>query len=87
MSTRHTDFRYKWVKEKVKNGELTLHWIETGKMKTDSLTKLLNPTKQAHFVRLIGLSEVIMTKKEWEKESPSGGQTGSSGALLAETAV
>jgi hypothetical protein len=32
MSTRHTDVRYKWVKEKVKNGELTLRWIDTDNM-------------------------------------------------------
>ena len=30
MSTRHTDVRYKWVKEKIKNGELTLDLVETG---------------------------------------------------------
>ena len=35
MSTRHTDVGYKWVKEKIKNGELTLDWVETGKMKAD----------------------------------------------------
>jgi hypothetical protein len=32
MSTRHTDVRYKWVKGKIKNGELTLDWVETGEL-------------------------------------------------------
>jgi hypothetical protein len=86
MSTRHTDVRYKWVKEKIKNGELTLDWVETGKMKADGLTKPLNPTKQAHFVRLIGLSEVI-AKKAREKETQAEDKLICSGASLAETAV
>jgi hypothetical protein len=81
-----TDVRYKWVKEKIKNGELTVSWVETRKMKADSLTKPLNPTKQAHFIWLIGLSEVI-AKKGRERETPSGEQTGCSGAWLTETAV
>ena len=58
LSTRHTDVRYKWIKEKVRLGELTLTWVETSKMRADGLTKALSPTKQAEFVRLIGLSEV-----------------------------
>ena len=58
LSTRHTDVRYKWIKEWVQNGELTLKWIETTQMKADGLTKPLNANKQAHFVRLIGLTEV-----------------------------
>jgi hypothetical protein len=58
LSTRHTDVRYKWIKEKVRLGELTLTWVETSKMRADGLTKALSPAKQAEFVRLIGLSEV-----------------------------
>jgi hypothetical protein len=58
MSTRHVDVRYKWVKEKVRNRELTLNWIDTASMKADSLTKALNPIKQAHFVRILGLTEI-----------------------------
>jgi hypothetical protein len=68
MSTRHTDVRYKWVKERVKNGELTLRWIDTDNMKADGLTKVFNPTKQAHFVRLIGLSEVVAQKKNPDED-------------------
>ena len=63
LSTRHTDVRYKWVKEKVRNGELTLRWIETAQMKADGLTKALSANKQAHFVRLIGLTEVTGFQK------------------------
>jgi Reverse transcriptase (RNA-dependent DNA polymerase) len=68
MSTRHVDVRYKWIKEKVRNGELTLNWVETQNMKADGLTKALNPTKQAHFVRMLGLTEII---HESGLESPS----------------
>ena len=64
MSTRHTDVKYIWVKEKIKNGELTLDWIASRNMKADGLTKPLNPTKQAEFVRLIGLTEVIATQEK-----------------------
>jgi hypothetical protein len=63
LSTRHTDVRYKWIKERVQNGELTLRWIETTQMKADGLTKLLNVNKQAHFVHLIGLTEVTGFRK------------------------
>jgi hypothetical protein len=45
LSTRHTDFRCKWVKEKVWNGELTLQWIETAQMKANGLIKPLNAIK------------------------------------------
>jgi hypothetical protein len=68
MSTRHIDVRYKWVKEKVKNGELTLNWVDTTNMKADGLTKALNPTKQAHFVKTIGLTE-IFTGEQYFKAS------------------
>jgi len=67
MSTRHTDVRYKWIKERIQKGELTLRWIETSQMKADGLTKALNTVQQARFVGLIGLSEVI--DKEHKIES------------------
>jgi hypothetical protein len=59
LSTRHTDVRYKWVKERIRNGELTLKWIDTMQMKADGLTKPLSTDKQAYFVHLIGLTEVF----------------------------
>ena len=52
----------------MKNGELTLRWIDTDNMKADGLTKALNLTKQAHFVRLIGLSEVVAKKKYLDED-------------------
>jgi hypothetical protein len=58
MSTRHTDVRFKWIKEKVRLGELTLRWVEISQMRADGLTKPLTPAKQVEFVRLLGLSEV-----------------------------
>jgi hypothetical protein len=67
MSTRHTDVRYKWIKEKVRNGELTLYWVDTENMKANGLTKMLNPTKQAHFVWLLGLTEVGTKEQDWNK--------------------
>ena len=68
MSTRHTDVRYKWIKERIQKGELTLRWIETSQMKADGLTKALNTVQQAWFVGLIRLSEVI-DKEEHKIES------------------
>ena len=86
MSTRHTDVRYKWIKEKVRNGELTLYWVDTDNMKADGLTKALNPTKQAHFVRLLGTKKqnwnkagMAVEKESEERNNPE--------ALLAGTAV
>jgi hypothetical protein len=67
MSTRHMDVRYKWIKEKVCNRELILYWVDTENMKTDGLTKALNPTKQAYFVQLLGLTEVGMKKQDGNK--------------------
>ena len=67
LSTRHTDVRYKWVKERIRNGELTLKWIDTTQMKADGLTKPLSADKQAHFVRLIGLTEVSGWRKDNKK--------------------
>ena len=75
MSTRHIDVRYKWVKEKVKNGELTLDWVDTTNMKADGLTKALNPTKQAQFVKIIGLTEIFNgephseVSRDWHSEN------------------
>src|SRR5580692_13069273 len=76
MSTRHVDIRYKWVKEGVQRGELTLSWVETANMKADGLTKALNPTKQAHFVKTIGLSEIFIgeqhskASRNWYSKNP-----------------
>jgi hypothetical protein len=67
LSTRHTDVRYKWVKERIRNGELTLKWIDTTQMKADGLTKPLSADKQAHFMRLIGLTEVLGWRKDNKK--------------------
>ena len=73
MSTRHTDVRYKWIKEKVRTGELTLKWIETREMKADGLTKALNAVQQARFIALIGLTEVIESEEdEIKREDPEG---------------
>ena len=58
MSTRHTNVRFKWVKEKISLGELILNWVDTTQMIADGLTKTLTPAKQAEFVKLISLLEV-----------------------------
>jgi hypothetical protein len=42
-------------------------WVETVNIKADGLTKALNPMKQAHFVKIVGLTEVIENK---DCESP-----------------
>lgn len=78
LSTRHTDVRYKWVKERIRNGELTLKWIDTAQMKADGLTKPLAADKQAHFVRLIGLTEIIgwRTENKKNEEIDTGKLTG-----------
>ena len=55
MSTRHTDVRFKWVKEKISLGELTLNWVDTTQMIADGA---LTSAKQVEFVKLIGLLEV-----------------------------
>ena len=79
MSTRHVDVRYKWIKEKVKNGELTLNWVDNTNMKADGLTKALNPTKQAQFVKIIGLTEIFSgeqhseASRDWHSENSDFG--------------
>jgi hypothetical protein len=50
-------------------GEIALKWIDTANMKADGLTKALNTTKQAQFVKLIGLTEVIHEKKKDDKNT------------------
>ena len=72
LSTRHPDVRYKWVREKVRNGELTLRWIETAQMKADGPTKSLHANKQADIVRpyrSIGMAKE--RKEEWGDLSTS----------------
>jgi hypothetical protein len=78
LSTRHTDVRYKWIKEKVRLGELTLNWVESRKMRADGLTKALTPAKQMEFVRLLGLTEVVETEKDKKDDLEKDG------VLLAE---
>ena len=77
LSTRHTDVRYKWVKERVWNGELTLRWIETAQMTADGFSRPQNANQNAHFVRLIGLTEVTRFQKSEDKngeiEAGAGG--------------
>ena len=59
LSTRHTDIRYKWIKEKCEKGELTLEWVLTDNMRADSLMKPFGTTQQAHFVQLLEMTRVI----------------------------
>ena len=59
LSTRHTDIRYKWIKEKCEKGELTLEWVLTDNMRADSLMKPFGTTQQAHFVQLLEMTKVI----------------------------
>ena len=87
MSTRHVDVRYKWVKERVQRGELTLSWVETANMKADGLTKALNPTKQAHFVKIVGLTEVIEDENRMAENEQPEGKLVCSRAKLVEAAV
>jgi hypothetical protein len=69
MSTRHIDVRYKWIKQKIHMGEIAFKWIDTTNMKPNGLTKAQNTTKQAQFVKLIGLTEVIREKKKTDKNT------------------
>jgi hypothetical protein len=75
LSTRYTDIKYKWIKEKIRNGELILRWIDTTQMRADGLTKPLSADKQAHFVHLIGLTEVIGWRKARNGQIDSGPMT------------
>ena len=59
LSTRHTDIRYKWIKEKCEKGELTLEWVSTENMRADGLTKPFRTTQQAHFIQLLEMTKVI----------------------------
>jgi hypothetical protein len=81
------DVRYKWVKERVQRGELTLSWVEKSNMKADGLTKALNPMKQAHFVKVVGLTEVIEDENRGAGNDQSGGKLVCSRAKLVERAV
>jgi hypothetical protein len=40
-----------------------LNWINTASMKADGLTKVFNPTKHAHFARILGLTKISEGKK------------------------
>ena len=51
MRTRHIKVRYFWLRECIKLGELSLHYVPTGSMLADILTKPMQGTMFKNFVR------------------------------------
>jgi hypothetical protein len=56
-------------------------------MKADGLTKALNPTKQAHFVKIMDLTEVIENENRGAGNEQPEGKLVCSRAKLVEAAV
>lgn len=42
--TKHIDLRYHWIRDSIKRGDMTIHWISTHDQLADALTKALGPS-------------------------------------------
>jgi hypothetical protein len=58
--TKHTLVRFQYVKEKVKEGLITVVYLETSKMPADGLTKALTLQKYKNFIVLLGLENPVI---------------------------
>jgi hypothetical protein len=52
MRTRHINVRYYWLRERIKDGELTLVHVPTGEMLADILTKPMQGQMFRNFTRV-----------------------------------
>jgi hypothetical protein len=58
---RHIDIHQHWLRQEVQEGRLRVDWVSTANMPADGLTKALPRQKHDEFVRLQGLSTIIIT--------------------------
>ncbi|KAL3704338.1 hypothetical protein TMatcc_010029 [Talaromyces marneffei ATCC 18224] len=55
---RHVDIHNHWLREKVKNKEINIRWVDTNSMPADGLTKPLLAEKHARFIEQLGLVDI-----------------------------
>lgn len=56
---RHVDIHNHWLREKVQNKEINVRWVDTNSMPADGLTKPLSTEMHAHFVKQLGLVDIL----------------------------
>ena len=54
-STRHVGVRYFWLRELVREGEVTIEYLRTDEMIADGLTKGLERGKHQGFTRMLSM--------------------------------
>jgi hypothetical protein len=54
----HVDIHNHWLREKVQNKEINVHWVDTNSMPADGLIKPLLADKHAGFVKQLGLVDI-----------------------------
>ena len=64
MRTRHINVRYYWLRERIKDQELTLVHVPTGDMLADILTKRMQGNMFRKFVRNFCCREVEIDSVE-----------------------
>ena len=57
---RHVDIHQSWLRQEVQAGNIDVHWIPTGDMPADGLTKILSRQQHEKFVALLRLVDVGM---------------------------
>lgn len=55
---RHVDINQHWLREKVRNGDIYLQWIQTNNMIADGLTKHLPSQKHVEFLNQLNLRQL-----------------------------
>jgi hypothetical protein len=58
---RHVDIRQHWLWQEAQEGRLRVDWVSTADMPADGLTKALPCQKHDDFVRLLGLSTIVVS--------------------------
>jgi hypothetical protein len=58
---RHIDIHHHWRQQELQEGRLRIDWVSTDDMPADGLTKALPRQKHKDFVRLLGLSTLVLS--------------------------
>jgi hypothetical protein len=55
---RHIDIHQLWLRQEVSGKTIAVHWVPTGDMPADGLTKALSKEKHQEFVKMLGLVDI-----------------------------
>jgi hypothetical protein len=67
---KHVAIRNSWLRERAERKELAIEWVPTAEMPADGLTKPLDRSRHAAFVKLVGMRDLrnVLDPAEWAED-------------------